>query len=150
LADASVVPSDAVDDDVATINSRLVYVVDGYRRDSRVLVNCENDLAVGFNLPVTTLLGATLLGMRSGQRAALLREDGRVGHVLLKRVAYQPQATRKAISSATVKTQLLPQDRGSDLDKKIVRLDSKRVRENTTLGNSESGPDDIGPGPAAA
>jgi regulator of nucleoside diphosphate kinase len=149
LADASVVPSDAVDDDVATINSRLVYVVDGYRSDSRVLVNCENDLAVGFNLPVTTLLGATLLGMRSGQRAALLREDGSIGQVLLKRVAYQPQATHKAISSVTV-NELLPQDRGPDLDKKIVRLDSKPIRENTTLCNSTSGPDDSGPGPAAA
>lgn len=63
------------------------------------------------------------------------------------RVAYQP-AAQEAVSSITV-DRVLPQSRGSDLDKKIVRLDP-RPKNNTILCNGKSGPDDVDPGPAAA
>jgi hypothetical protein len=39
-----------------------------------------------------TLPGATLLGMRAGQSAPLLRADGTIGQVVLKDVAFQPEA----------------------------------------------------------
>lgn len=166
LADAIVVPADTVGEDVATINSRLIYVVDGCRSDCRVLVTDENDLGVGFNLPVTTLLGATLLGMRNGQRAPFLRADGSVGYVLLKRVAFQPQAVQKSMSSfkggseaqdcgpsRRVRPPQKRQESGtntSEVDRKVVQLDGKRAKAINTLSRANSEPDDFGPGPAAA
>jgi regulator of nucleoside diphosphate kinase len=95
LADASIVLTDDVDFDVATGNSRVVFSADAGADESRVLVHWDEHYVVGLSLPIDTLLGTTLLGMRAGQRAPLLRADGTIGTVLLRSVAYQPEAARR-------------------------------------------------------
>lgn len=98
LAHARVVFSGDVDEDVATGNSRVVFAVNGEQEDSRVLVHWEHPLMVGFGLPITSILGITLLGMRSGQCAPFLHADGALGHVVLKHVAFQPEAARRVVA----------------------------------------------------
>ena len=98
LADARVILSDDMDQDVATGNSRVVFSLDGKHDDSRVLMHWDHAPMVGFGLRINTLLGATLLGMRAGQSAPLLRADGTFGYVNLKQVAFQPEAARRISS----------------------------------------------------
>ena len=97
LADAEIVLSDDVAPDVATTNSRVVFAANGSTADTAVLVQWEHEVARDFTLPITTLLGATLLGMRAGQRAPLLSSDGSIGEVLLEAIAFQPEAARRAM-----------------------------------------------------
>lgn len=89
-----VLPAD-VGEDVATLNSRVVFSVDRRPDEMRVLVHADNHYALGQGLGIDTVLGATLLGMRAEQDAILLHADGTAGHVLLKHVAYQPEAARQ-------------------------------------------------------
>ena len=95
LADAEVVLPGDVAATVATTNSRIVYAVDEGAPSVAVLVHWEHTVARDFTLPITTLLGATLLGMREGQQAPLLLGDGGIGKVFLKEVAFQPEAARR-------------------------------------------------------
>ena len=97
LADAEIVLSEDVDPEVATTNSRVVFSVDGRAAETAVLVHWEHEVAREFALPITTLLGATLLGMRAGNRAPLLRSDGGIREVALLEIAFQPEAARRAM-----------------------------------------------------
>lgn len=95
LADARLVLTDDVEPTVATGNSRIVFATDGGREVERVLVHWDGHVALGPALPVQSLAGATLLGMRVGQRAPLIRPDGSVGYVTLDAVLHQPEAARR-------------------------------------------------------
>lgn len=97
LADAEIVLSDDVAPDVATTNSRVVFAVDGGAAETAVLVHWEHGVARDFTLPITTLLGATLLGMRAGERSPLLQSDGSIREVTLEEIAFQPEAARRAM-----------------------------------------------------
>jgi regulator of nucleoside diphosphate kinase len=94
LEHAVVLPPDLVEPDVATAGSRLEYVVDGRAEESR-LEHWYRHHTVGATVVVTSILGAVLLGMRGGQSAPLPRADGSVGRVVLRKVAYQPEAARR-------------------------------------------------------
>lgn len=101
LSHARVVLTGDVDADVATGDSRVVIAVDGRPDESRLLVHWDDDRVRGDTLRVATLLGVTVLGMRAGQEARLLRADGSLGRVLLRQVAFQPEAFRnRAIRNA--------------------------------------------------
>lgn len=90
LDESRVVLSEDIDDDIATGNSRLVFLHDG-RRETRTLTHWHDQIAVGLALPVSSFLGLTLLGMREGHSAPLPRADGSRGTVTLQRIAYQPE-----------------------------------------------------------
>lgn len=101
LSHARVVLTGDVDADVATGDSRVVISVDGRPDESRLLVHWDDSRVTGDTLRVATLLGVTVLGMRAGQEARLLRADGSLGRVLLREVAFQPEAfRRRAIRNA--------------------------------------------------
>ncbi len=102
LADARLVLSDDVESDIATGNSHIVYSVDGKPDESRVLVHWDHEAMVEYSLPVNTLLGVTLLGMKAGQRAPLMRADGTVGEVFLRQIAFQPEAARRPASGTVM------------------------------------------------
>lgn len=95
LASARVVLPSDVPADVATINSRVVFRLDGGATETRVLVHWDHDLAQGLTLPVTTPLGIALLGMTGGKDVAVLLRGGRTRHLSLVRVAYQPERARR-------------------------------------------------------
>ena len=95
LREAAPVRDEDIDPLVVTINSRIEYRIDDEPPQKRVLVRCDfrNGL-VGLTLPVTTLPGLALLGLREGQSFAF-EEDGRDRMISVLRVHYQPQAARR-------------------------------------------------------
>lgn len=68
-----------VDRDIVTGGSLVTYSMGGSAPTTGLLVHrARPGIQQGGVIPVASLLGATLIGMRSGQRAALLCEDGSV------------------------------------------------------------------------
>jgi regulator of nucleoside diphosphate kinase len=88
LAESSVVAVGAIEPDVVTLNSRVIFRVDDSPAETRTLVLGEASASVGSGLPVATWRGLCLLGMRTdpsrgcglpaGSRAA--RSAGRRCH----------------------------------------------------------------------
>jgi len=67
--------------DLVTGGCRVVYSIDDGPSQTGLLVHrARSGLASGV-IPVCSLLGATLIGMRVGQRAPLLREDKTIATV---------------------------------------------------------------------
>ena len=75
-----------VPEDVVTGRSRVIYSVDHGPAHLAILSHRAR-VSVGSGvIPVNSLLGATLIGMRVGQRGPLLREDGTIGSVSVQGV----------------------------------------------------------------
>jgi hypothetical protein len=70
----------------------VAYALDGLAPQSKVLSHWRYPIRGGFGLSICTLLGATLLGMKIGQRSPLVRADGRTGTVELFGIAYRPES----------------------------------------------------------
>jgi hypothetical protein len=87
LADAVIGDPQHVGPDAAIGYSRVIYAVDGLAPQSQVLSHWRYPVTGGFGLSICTLLGATLLGMKAGQRSPLLRADGTTGTVELLGIA---------------------------------------------------------------
>ena len=66
---------------------RVTYAIDGEEPQTGLMVHRAREGTPGGIIPVASLLGATLIGMRNGQRAPLLREDGTIGRLLVIDVA---------------------------------------------------------------
>jgi regulator of nucleoside diphosphate kinase len=92
LAHARVVLTGDVDPDVATGNSRIAFSIDGLEPQQRALVHWSPD--EGDVVLVGSILGATLIGMRAGQRGAVPRADGSTAEIVLHEVLFQPEAAR--------------------------------------------------------
>ncbi|NLS07839.1 nucleoside-diphosphate kinase [Rhizobium sp. P32RR-XVIII] len=94
-------------ENVASLNSRVTYRIDGARRDTRVLSDDRMTTAIGMLLPVTTLRGLALLGLAEGQEFVLTNVDGVEERILLETVHYQPERAmrRKAAASAQASAQ---------------------------------------------
>ena len=74
----------SVDRDIVTGGSFVTYSVGGGAATSGLLVHrARPGLLQSGVVPVASLLGATLIGMRTGQRAPLLCEDGSVKSLLV-------------------------------------------------------------------
>ncbi|HBB81726.1 MAG TPA: hypothetical protein DC031_00295 [Sulfitobacter sp.] len=67
--------------DVAIGGSEVAYAIDGALPCSGLLVHSARPGAPGGVIAVASLLGATLIGMRVGERAPLLNEDGGIATV---------------------------------------------------------------------
>ncbi len=83
---------DEIRDDVVTGSSYVTYSVDGAPAQTGLLhhrprrgSDCGLDCGV---IPVCSNLGAALIGMRVGQRAPLLREDGTITSLRVLKVAH--------------------------------------------------------------
>ncbi|MDX8453421.1 nucleoside-diphosphate kinase [Mesorhizobium sp. VK9D] len=96
LAASSVIATAAVEPDLATLDSRVIFRVGGGSSETRTLVRAEASAPVGSGLPVGTWRGLCLLGMSAGQSTLAERPDGRTEPILLEDVAYQPEAARRA------------------------------------------------------
>jgi regulator of nucleoside diphosphate kinase len=98
LATATVVSQEDVDRQVATINSRVEYAVDDGPTENRILIHGEERTLPGLTLPVTTLRGLALLGLRAVDSIVVERPDGVREEVCLRLVAYQPEAAKRRVS----------------------------------------------------
>jgi regulator of nucleoside diphosphate kinase len=95
LAAAWIVFDDAIGPQVATINSRVDFTVDGGVVDNRILISSKDNTLPGLTLPITTLRGLALLGMAAGEMITIERADGRPEELCLEWVSHQPEASRK-------------------------------------------------------
>jgi regulator of nucleoside diphosphate kinase len=75
---------------------------------TRVIVQRDEGLFPGAILPITSLRGVALLGMREGQSVTVCQLCGSVETICVDRVEYQPEAAmRLARSSAARASPLL-------------------------------------------
>lgn len=95
LSAARIVSEDAIGPQVATINSRVEFTVDGGFADNRILILGKDNIFPGLTLPITTLRGLALLGMAAGETVTIERADGRTEELRLGWVSHQPEASRK-------------------------------------------------------
>lgn len=87
---------DDVPENVATLNSRVTFSVNGDNPDTRVISHDRMlNAPVGMYLPVTTQRGLALLGLAEGQEFVLPRGDGTEDRIVLEKVEYQPEAARR-------------------------------------------------------
>jgi regulator of nucleoside diphosphate kinase len=141
LAESRVIATGAVEPDLATLNSRVIFRAGGGSSQTRTLVQAEASAPVGSGLPVATWHGLCLLGMRAGQSALAERADGPAEEVLLEEVAYQPEAARRAA-----------QDRAAERPRHVLKLVHSAPTPDWPLGGRgkirQTEGDD--PGPSAA
>ena len=78
---------EAVPRDAVVGGATLDYRIDNGPVQSGLLCHRSRTGGVSGVIPVLSLLGATLIGMRTGQRAPLLREDGAIVTVAVLSVA---------------------------------------------------------------
>jgi hypothetical protein len=146
LAAARIVLSDDVEPDRARGGSRVFYSVDGGPTMSHLLTHWRHDMPAESILPVTGILGVTLLGMKAGQRLPLVRSDGSWGSVLLQAVLDPATAcTAEGAEGNRAPEDMLAPAAGP----KIVPFRPAALRRPGGAGGP-SGSDDPDPGPAAA
>lgn len=96
IESALVMFHDDVRGDVATLNSRVTYSVNGRHSETRVISHERmNNAPVGMFLPIATLRGLALLGLVAGQEFVLTKGDGTEDRIVLEKVQYQPEAARR-------------------------------------------------------
>jgi len=141
LAESRVIATGAVEPDLATLNSRVMFRVGGGSSQTRTLVQAEACAPVGSSLPVATWRGLCLLGMTTGQSALAERPDGPAERILLQAVAYQPEAARRAAK-----------DRAAERPRHVLKLVHSATAGDWPLGGRgrirQTEGDD--PGPSAA
>ncbi|MDR9762824.1 nucleoside-diphosphate kinase [Rhizobium redzepovicii] len=94
-ASAIVMFREDLPDDVASLNSRVTFSVDA-RCDTRVLTTGRMTTPVGMLLPVDTLRGLALLGLREGQTIVIENVEGHMEAISLDAVNYQPERMRRS------------------------------------------------------
>lgn len=95
LAGAKVFFRDEIDARVVTLNSRVVFRVNDGPAKTRVIVQRDEGLFPGAILPISSLRGIALLGMREGQSVTVRQLCGSVETIRLEHVEYQPEAAMR-------------------------------------------------------
>lgn len=127
---------------IASINSRVTFRVNGGESDTRVLSTGQVTAPVGMFLPITTLRGLALLGLVEGQDIVLTNANGVDEQILLEKVEYQPEASRR-------ESQALGQKIVPTLQKPLLRVVSGGISQaRRPVPVAPDGYDD--PGPSAA
>lgn len=148
LATARIVLFDDVDPQVATINSRVEFSVDDGPVDNRILIHRDESTVHGLTLPVTTLRGLALVGLRAEDSITISRLHGSAEEMRLHRVAYQPEATLRKVMS--MQRSLPGLEAWSERSSQVVDLGHYRssapARPTRETGDSS----DEDPGPEAA
>ncbi|KPH06170.1 nucleoside-diphosphate kinase (plasmid) [Rhizobium acidisoli] len=137
MASAIVMFREDLPEDVASLNSRVTFSIGG-RRDTRVLTTGRMTTPVGMLLPVDTLRGLALLGLREGQMIVIENADGFEETILLDAVNYQPERMMRRSDGFPVRIRLA--------DKPVLRL--TQGVEPVCSARPPEEPDD--PGPSAA
>ncbi|WEX07951.1 nucleoside-diphosphate kinase [Chelativorans sp. AA-79] len=95
LAAARVVASEDLPEDIATLNSRISFQVGCGLPETRILSRDRMAGAVGILLPVTTMRGLALLGLREGEAVLLPRSAVLVEILRLTAIHYQPERAER-------------------------------------------------------
>jgi regulator of nucleoside diphosphate kinase len=148
LAGARVVLRDEVHPDVVTLNSRVLFNVDGGVKQTRIVVQGELRALVGMTIPLATPLGIALLGLSPGQAATIERADGTLETVHLERVLYQPEAAKRGMLQG--KAAMAANNGSSPRFPRLVYSSDGPVLNVSLQPDATRGYDDDGPGPSAA
>ena len=95
IRSATVVFLDDVPRNVATLNSRVAYTIDGREAGPHILSHDQSVTLVGMTLPIASTRGLALLGLREGQEFVLANGHGGQERIRLDKVLYQPEAARE-------------------------------------------------------
>lgn len=95
LAAATVVFRDDIPEDVATMNSRIRYRLNGGPAETRILAHSELAGLVGMTLPVTNPRGLAMLGLAAGETTTIEPYDGTVERLDVLDVLFQPERARR-------------------------------------------------------
>lgn len=89
-----VVTPEHIDPLTVTLNSRVEFEIDDAATERRIIVQNEFRYGlVGLTLPITTMRGLALLGLRQGHRRHFA-EHGSTRELFVRRLLYQPEARR--------------------------------------------------------
>lgn len=117
LETATVVPNELIHARTATIDSRIAFSVGGGSAEQRVLSRDEKSATHGLSLPITTLRGLALLGLKEGNVYPLRKENGIIEPLRLEKVCYQPEAARRrehaAATAAVLQLKSVPSAKGN-------------------------------------
>ncbi|MCC7253201.1 nucleoside-diphosphate kinase [Hyphomicrobium sp.] len=133
LADATLMLDHTIDRRIATIDSRVEFRVGDGAIEHRVLTRNEESATQGLALPITTLRGLALLGLRENDVFSLRKPNGAMEAIRLIKIAYQPEAARRAIAASAV-----------------VPFQPHWLRSLSKDDETGSDPHDDDPGPGAA
>jgi len=139
---AIVLPTSEIEPDVATLDSRVRFRVDGGAPAERILVLGAGQEILGITLLVSVPRGLALLGMSAGQSTDIPSPDGKSERITLEAVLYQPETAAEpdAVAQAMARTiRPVPPT-------KIASLSAFRSRPSQGW-NANDGDD---PGPSAA
>ena len=148
VANASVVLVDSIEPNVATLNSRVMFRINGGQAETRTLVQSDVRDMVGVAMPITTMRGLALLGLAEGQSVLIERSTGMTDLILLEKVLYQPEAARRQFAPKRHVATTTPSHRPA------LRLVHSAPANVTPLGERseirQRGPYNDDPGPSAA
>lgn len=128
---------------VATLNSRVTFSVDGRDRDTRVISSARSESPVSTYLPVTKLRGLALLGLAEGHGFSFINMEGIEERVLLEKVLYQPANSRRE-KEAAENADTAPQR------KPFLKLVQGTFPDRPPMAHTDIGDFDDDPGPSAA
>lgn len=95
LSSATIVLRADVPDDVATLNSRVTFRINGRDQDTRLITQDRMTSPIGMFLPITTPRGLALLGLQEGATFRAPDHDGGIEEVALLSVDFQPEAAKR-------------------------------------------------------
>ena len=95
LESALVVIGEYIPANVATLNSRIAFRIDGRGPDTRILSSERATSPIGLSLSIATPRGLALLGLAEGGEFHLPDRKGGMVVVTLEKVQYQPEAARR-------------------------------------------------------
>lgn len=128
---------------VATLNSRVTFSVDGRYVDTRVISSARSVLSVGMYLPLTNVRGLALLGLVEGHGFSFINAEGIEERVVLENVLYQPETSRRekqtekgVVTSAQFRPAL-----------KLIR---GSLHDEPRMAHADAGGYEDDPGPSAA
>jgi regulator of nucleoside diphosphate kinase len=140
IESALVVFREDVPVNVATLSTRVTFNVDGREPDTRVISHDRMTSSVGLFLPITTARGLALLGLTENQAFILTNNDGVEERILLEKVQYQPEASKREkeafanLSAPNQRKPLLKLIRGAIQDK-------PQLVPTGSIGFDDPGPD---------
>ena len=102
LGNANLLLDHTIDHRIATIDSRVAFTVGGGFTEERVLTRDEKGATVNHALPVTTLRGLALLGLKEDDVFSLRKPDGIIEPIRLLKVPYQPEAAKRGNATGAV------------------------------------------------
>jgi regulator of nucleoside diphosphate kinase len=136
LSHAEIFFKDDISPGIVTLDSRILYSVNGRTMGPQVLVRSSPELLPDYALSVHTMRGLALLGIARGETVDCRLEDGTLEVLRVESVFYQPEADEKAQGRITLPTAIV------DPAPQVVQFRSRKKMQAWTY--------DDDPGPSAA